>query len=51
MGEITPLENFDYRTVNPLRIYKFPPKHFLTMGEAVTPHLSSPLSPQDKPTN
>lgn len=32
MGDITPLSDLDYRTVEPLRIYKFNPKYFLTMG-------------------
>lgn len=33
MGKITPLHDLDYKTVEPLRIYKFSPKYFLTMGE------------------
>ena len=33
MGRVTPLLDFDYRTVEPSRIYKFNPKYFLTMGE------------------
>ena len=32
MGEIKALQGLDYRTVKPLRIYKFNPKYFLTMG-------------------
>ena len=32
MGKVTPLHDFDYRAVEPLRIYKFSPKYFLTMG-------------------
>lgn len=34
MGKITPLHDLDYKTVEPLRIYKFSPKYFLTMGES-----------------
>ncbi|KAL8717408.1 MAG: hypothetical protein Q9225_005339 [Loekoesia sp. 1 TL-2023] len=32
MGKVTPLHDFDYRVTEPLRIYKFKPEHFLTMG-------------------
>lgn len=32
MGKVTPLHDLDYRAVEPLRIYKFSPKFFLTMG-------------------
>lgn len=32
MGKVTPLHDLDYRVVEPLRIYKFSPKYFLTMG-------------------
>ncbi|KAI4117708.1 MAG: hypothetical protein LQ338_007502, partial [Usnochroma carphineum] len=32
MGKILPLHDFDYRAIEPLRIYKFSPKYFLTMG-------------------
>ena len=32
MGRITPLHDLDHRAVKPLRIYKFSPKYFLTMG-------------------
>lgn len=32
MGTIAPLQDFDYRTAEPLRVYKFQPKYFLTMG-------------------
>ena len=32
MGEITPLHDVDHRKIEPLRIYKFSPKYFLTMG-------------------
>lgn len=32
MGKITSLSDLDYRAVKPLRIYKFSPSYFLTMG-------------------
>jgi len=32
MGKITPRHDLDYQVVEPLRIYKFSPKYFLTMG-------------------
>lgn len=37
MGKVAPLLGFDYRKFEPLRIYKFKPKYFLTMGEKSTP--------------
>ena len=32
MGKIIPLHDLDYRVLERLRIYKFSPKYFLTMG-------------------
>lgn len=32
MGLITPLPDFNYKTVKPPRVYKFVPKYFMTMG-------------------
>ena len=32
MGKITPLHDLNYKVIEPLRIYKFSPKYFLTMG-------------------
>lgn len=32
MGAITPLLDFDYRQAEPLRVYRFQPKYFITMG-------------------
>lgn len=35
MGDIIPLTDFDWKTEEPRKIYKFNPKYFLTMGMAI----------------
>ncbi|KAI4148968.1 MAG: hypothetical protein L6R39_002641, partial [Caloplaca ligustica] len=41
MGKVTPLHDFDYRAVEPLRIYKFSPRYFLTMDINSVVHIDS----------
>ena len=41
MGAITPLNDLDHLAVEPLRIYKFRPRFFLTMGAWI--HTLRPL--------